>query len=163
MYQSISNSECPKLSLFLSFPFSLLLLYPLPWQKHEVDMIYFIPSFFWNPEEICLLFNHSIYSAITLYWYQWLKLSYLPSLLHILWYWFDSGPHHFPSGSLQWFLYSSLALSRKFSTRFACNNSFKIIIISLSLKNCMMAFNEKSSGVCSDMTNQTHVMIPIPF
>ena len=26
-----------------------------------------------------------------------------------------------------------------------------------------MKFNEKSSGVCSDMTNQTHVMIPIPF
>lgn len=117
-----------------------------------------IPSFpqDWNPEEITL-FHCNIYSAITLY--QW-QSSNLPSLLHILWHWLNFGPQFSSeccNSSFLLVLFPPVCSPQGFQ-----NYIFKIIIILLSFKTLYCDFYEEPSGFCSNMTNQTHVIISIP-
>ena len=111
-----------------------------------------IPSFSqnWNPGEIAL-FHCNIYSAIILY--QW-RPSNLPSLLHILWHWLNSGPRFsskYCNGSFLPVLLPPVCSPHGFQ-----KSIFKIIIILLSFKTLYCNFYEEPSSFCSNIANQTH-------
>lgn len=144
---NVQNPTHPQHLHICSF---LSILYP---NYHNHDP--FIPSNR-NPGSITS-FHCYIYSAIISY--EW-QPSNLPSLLHVIWNWLNSGPHfssEYCNSSFLPVLFPPECSPRSFQKLI-----FKIIIMLLSFKTLYCDFYAEPSGFCSNMTNQTYVVISIP-